>query len=114
MDHGNSHPPDIAGLAFFDANRRMVIAVRKKKGMTALAVKPSDHKLTIYRSDDDPLIVNGKRSVNDQNVAGMNAGRGHGISLDPDKKRCGWMANKVLIQIQSIFMKTIDDSGKTN
>jgi hypothetical protein len=74
--------------------------LRHKEELPTALCEALDGEFPIDHSNDDAPIPRRQRTIDNQDIAGVNTGFPHGLPSDPDKEgRCG-MLDEMLIEVQ--------------
>ena len=98
----SDHAPDGEIVLVFDEARRVNAVLGQQFDHAATTVKPLDREFVVQQRQHNALVFGVQAAVDQQGVALVNTGPGHGVAFDPEQKRGLFVAYEVLVQVYAL------------
>ena len=103
MDHTGHDAPDLELHVRLNLKRRIGAIVGHEIEFACASGEAFDGQFAVQDGDDDACVLWFERAVNDEYVAGMDAGVNHRIAGDADEEGGGRMLDQMAIEIEPAF-----------
>ncbi len=108
-----AHYPDSEPGFGCDLQRRQIAVFGGQKELAVDLADPLDGEISVDRGDDNPPVGRLLSAIDDQCIAGANAGADHGLPFDTDEKGGGRVFDDQLVEIETAIEVVLGGRGET-